>query len=142
MGVFRLFFIVFVLLCSVSPSFAEENSIEVTNAWSRATTKGAHAGVIYLTLKNTGTEADSLLSAQSNIAKNVMLHTTIMEGDIAKMRHVEKLLLPVNETIVMEPGGLHIMLMGLTQALEKEQTVPLTLTFENADNVTVDVTVK
>ena len=56
-----------------------------------------------------------------------------------RMRHVRSIPVPANGTVTLQPGGHHIMMMGLTKKLKKGEIFPLTLTFENAGKVTVDV---
>jgi len=64
-----------------------------------------------------------------------------MEGDVMKMREVEAIELPAGKTVELKPGGLHIMLMGLKAPLKAGSSVPLTLKFEKAGEVSVKLTV-
>jgi hypothetical protein len=68
-----------------------------------------------------------------------MLHTHIVENSIAQMRPVDGIEVAAGATAELKPGGLHIMLMGLHQPLRKSDVFPLTLTFEHAGKVAVQV---
>jgi copper(I)-binding protein len=90
-----------------------------------------------MVLRNTGTAPDRLLSAATPAARVVELHTHIREGDVMRMRPVADIPVPPGETVRLQPGGLHVMLIGLTRPLERGQQIPLTLRFERGGEVTV-----
>jgi copper(I)-binding protein len=69
------------------------------------------------------------------------LHTHIKDGEVMRMRQVEDIPVKAGETVVLQPGGLHVMFMGLHEGLKEGQTFPLTLTFEKAGPVETTVTV-
>ena len=75
-------------------------------------------------------------------ARVVELHTHIREGDVMRMRPVADIPLPSGQTVHLRPGGLHIMLIGLTEPLRQGATVPLTLRFERAGEVQVTLGVE
>lgn len=114
--------------------------ITIEQPFARATP--AKVGGVFLTLKNSGSAADKLLKAASPVAGNVELHTHIKDGDAMRMRAVENIPVPANGQTALEPGGYHIMLIGLKQALKEGGSFPLTLTFEKAGSVTVTVPVQ
>ena len=123
------------------PALAGE--IEVRDAYARAASPAAKAGAIFMTLANTGTQDDRLLAVASDVAQKVELHTHVQSGDgIMKMTAIEGGIdLPAGATHALERGGDHVMLMGLTRSLAQDDTVTLTLTFEHAGEITVDVPV-
>ncbi|WP_293779962.1 copper chaperone PCu(A)C [uncultured Oxalicibacterium sp.] len=107
--------------------------IVVDQGYARATVPGQTSGGAYLTLENKGKHADALLSAQSSTAQSVELHTMKMEGDVMRMREVNRIDLAAGEKVSMAPSkGYHIMLMGLKAPLKAGDKVPLTLQFEKA----------
>jgi copper(I)-binding protein len=116
--------------------------IKVTSAWARASAKMARAGAAYVTLENAGGTPDTLLSASAPVADKVELHTHIKDGDIMKMREVESIEVGPHAKVALKPGGLHVMLIGLKKPLEKGSRFPLTLDFEKAGKMTVEVTVE
>lgn len=116
-------------------------TIRIVDPWARATAGMATVGAAYMTLENTGSTADRLVAAESPAATTVELHTHIVEGDIMRMREVEQIDLPAGESIELQPGGFHIMLIGLAGPLEMGKSFPLTLTFAEAGTTTVEVAV-
>jgi periplasmic copper chaperone A len=107
---------------------------------SRATVPGQPSGVAYLGIENKGKTADKLIAVSSPIAKSAEIHTMSMEGNVMKMREVQGIDIAPGAKVAMQPGdGYHIMLMGLTKALKKDDKFPLTLTFEKAGKVKVEV---
>jgi copper(I)-binding protein len=96
-------------------------------------------GAAFMTLRNRGGQADRLVSASVPIARTVELHTHIRDGDVMRMRPVADIPVPAGQTVRLRPGGLHVMLIGLTEPLRQGATVPLTLRFERAGEATVQL---
>jgi copper(I)-binding protein len=118
-----------------------KGDIAIGHPWTRAA--GANAnGAGFMTLKNNGAAGDRLISAASPAARVVELHTHIREGDVMRMRPVADIPIPPGQTVHLRPGGLHIMLIGLTEPLRQGATVPLTLRFERAGEVQVTLGVE
>ena len=120
---------------------AKVGDITVEAPWARASAGKAKAGVAFMTLNNAGATDDKLIKASADVSKKAELHTHIREGDIMRMRRVEAIDVPAGGVATLEPGGDHVMLMGLREPLKEGETFPLTLTFENAGEVTVEVMV-
>jgi periplasmic copper chaperone A len=116
-------------------------AIRITGPWARASAGMATVGAAYMTLANTGDAADRLVEASSPVATKTELHTHIVEGDIMRMREIDSIDLPPGETVELQPGGHHVMLIGLNAPLQMGETFPLTLTFAEAGTTTVDVAV-
>lgn len=116
--------------------------IAIAGAFTRATLPNAPVAGGFLTITNHGAAPDRLVAASASIAKETQIHEMAMEGDVMKMRQlVEGIAIAPGETITLAPGGLHIMFMGLNTTLVEGETVPVTLTFEAAGTVTIDMTV-
>jgi len=116
-------------------------SLEIGHPWSRAMPPGARTGVGYLTVANHGAEADRLVSASSPAADEVQIHEMAINDGIMTMRQIEDgLPIPAGGEAKLAPGGLHMMLVGVKQPFREGEMVPLTLTFEKAG--TVDVQLK
>lgn len=111
-------------------------------AWARASAGAARTGAAYLTLTNRGADADRLVAVSTPKARQAEFHTHLNENGIMRMRKVDSIDLGAGETIAFAPGGLHVMLMGLTGPLAEGETFPITLTFEHAAPLTVEVTVQ
>lgn len=117
--------------------------IDVTAPWARASAGGmAKAGAAFLTIKNAGAADDRLVGAKADVSGKVELHTHIKEGDLMKMRQVHAIDVPAGKTVALQPGGLHVMFMGLKAPFKEGDHFPLTLVFEKAGDVTVDVAVE
>lgn len=100
---------------------------------------GPNAG-LYFTVESYGTE-DALLSASTDVAGTVELHETVMGDDgTMGMRPVTSYSLPATGELVLEPGGLHIMLMDVDR-LEAGTTIEVTLTWEKAGEVPITANV-
>ena len=127
------------LCLPVAGANAGEGQLEVTGAWSRATVGSSAPGVVYLTIENHSPQADRLLSLSTPIARHASLHQTIREGGMMHMRSVEQLEIPPGSSVSFEPGGLHVMLMGLRSSIEAGDHFPLTIRFEKRGAVEVDV---
>ena len=124
----------FATLVAALLSFPALAQVTVTEAWVRGTVAGQKATGAYMQLKST---ADAtLVGAASPAAKVVEIHEMKMDGNVMKMRAVDKLALPAGKTIELRPGGYHVMLMDLAQPLNDGDTVPLTLTVEGKDGKT------
>jgi copper(I)-binding protein len=107
--------------------------IVVEQAWARVTPGGAKTGAIYLTLHNKSANDDLLLAVDSAAAQTTALHESKVEGDIAKMVPVPGgLNLPSHSEVVMQPGGMHIMMTGLSGALVPGSVLPVQMIFRDA----------
>jgi copper(I)-binding protein len=115
-------------------------ALRLETPWTRAAGRGQQ-GAGYLTIRNSGA-ADRLLAASSPAAQRMELHTHLRDGDVMRMRPVADIPIPAQGVVTLQPGGLHLMLIGLTQALELGQRVPVTLRFERAGEVTVELSVQ
>jgi copper(I)-binding protein len=115
-------------------------AIDIGHPWARPTAAGQPTGGGYLKLANGG-PADKLLSASSDVAAAVELHSMSLDGNVMRMRQVDAIDLPAGQTVELKPGGLHLMLVGLKAPLKEGASFPLKLRFEKAGEVTVDVKV-
>lgn len=121
---------------------AKAGGIAVSQPWARATAPGAPAGAAYLTVTNSGSQPDRLVAASTPVATMAELHTHIHDNGVMRMRPVDAIDVPAGGTVALKPGGLHVMLMGLTRPLAQGSTFDVTLTFEKAGKVTVPVAVQ
>lgn len=113
----------------------------VERAWARATAPGATMGAAYLVIDNRDRRSDRLLSVTTPRAESAQVHATIRELDQVRMRRVDPLHVAAGARLVLEPGGTHVMLMGLRGPLLPGEKLPLTLRFENGGEVTVQANV-
>lgn len=115
--------------------------ISVKDPWARASIGTSRPGAAFVGIRNAGAEADRLTGVESPVAGHADLHRTSMVDGVMKMEPSGPVAVPAGGMVMMEPGGYHIMLMKLKTPLEEGTTFPLTLTFERAGAVTVEVSV-
>lgn len=129
----------FVALFLASAAFAHETKVgdfQIIHAAIPAPMGMAKSAAGYMAISNEGATDDILIGVEVSFAAKAMLHTTEFSTDgVARMMHVPALEIPAQDTVVLEPGGYHIMLMGLTQPLNVGDMLPATLIFEKAGRV-------
>ncbi|WP_395691947.1 copper chaperone PCu(A)C [Piscinibacter sp.] len=103
----------------------------VKDSWVRGTVEPQKATGAFMQI--TSPQGGKLVGAQSPVAGVTEVHEMAMEGNVMKMRAVSALELPAGKAVELKPGGYHVMLMDLKQALKAGETVPLTLTVEGKD---------
>ena len=129
-----------VALSTLSAQALAQAAPKVEAAWARPTVDGQAAGGGFLKITG-GASADRLLSVSAGVSKTTELHTMEMDGNVMRMRPIEALDIPAGATVELKPGGRHVMFMGLAQPLKVGTSFPLTLRFEKAGEVKVDVQV-
>ena len=128
---------VMVLGLIASSAFAQ---VRIDDAWARATAPGAKVGAGYM--KISSTVADRLVGAASPAAARVELHVNEKKGDVLRMREVKAYDIPVGGVFELSPGGAHLMLVDLKAPLKQGTRVPLTLRFEKAGEMKVELEVR
>lgn len=130
-------------VAAAGPVLAQGASIQIEQPWARATPAGAMSGAVYMTINNKSNDADRLTGAASDVAKASQIHEMKVVGGVMKMREISGgLAVPANGSVVLKPGGYHVMLIDLKKPLKAGETVQLTLTFEKAGKVEVSAPVK
>ena len=123
-----------------SATGAAANELSVSSAFARASaTPVAKSAVAYVSIRNAGSQADRLIAISTPSARSAELHTTIMAGGIMKMEPAGVVELPAGSQLEMQPGGLHIMIMGLAAPLKQGESIEMTLGFEKAGDMKVTV---
>ena len=113
--------------------------LSIHGAWSRELPPVAPNGAAYFHVRNGGSDAVRIVSVSSPVADRAELHAHESDGGVMKMRHVHEVEVPAGEAISLEPGGLHVMLIGLKQPLVDGESFPLTVEFDNAGTIEVTV---
>ncbi len=123
------------------PAWASD--IMVKDAYARSATPASKTGAAFFEIVNHGDTDDRLVSVASDVAPRVELHTHKDMGDgVMKMMEVEEgFVIPAGGMHVLARGGDHVMFMGLPKGLADGETVSVTLTFEHAGDITVDIPV-
>lgn len=118
------------LSLALASAAAQAQSVEVKDAWARASVQGQKASGAFM--KITARDGAQLVGVTTPVAGVAEVHEMKMEGDVMKMRAVSSLDLPAGKTVELKPGGYHLMLMDLKTPLVKDSSVPLTLVFKDA----------
>jgi copper(I)-binding protein len=118
------------------------HSLKIDHPFARATPPGARSGGVFLTIENTGTAADRLLSVSSPMAGVAELHEMRIDGGVMRMRAIPAMEVKPGDRLELKPGGDHAMLTELKQPLRVGDRFPLVLAFEKAGSVEVSVWVE
>ena len=123
-----------------APALAQDLTID--SPWARANPPVVPNSAAYMTIQNSSQQPDRLLEVRGEVAGSVELHNHLNENGVMKMRPVEAIDIPADGTAVLAPGGFHVMLIGLKAPLTAGDQFPLTLRFEKAGEMSVQVTVR
>lgn len=120
-----------------------ETSVMVTDAYARVSTPMSKSGAAFLVIENHSDTDDRLIKAASNVADRVELHTHKADGNgVMQMLEVkEGFTVPAHGMHALKRGGDHVMFLGLRQPLKDGDMVEVTLTFEKAGEITVEIPV-
>lgn len=133
-------------LLMLSTAFGHDYKIAdlvIKHPVARATPANAPVSAGYMKITNNGSQADRLISATVNFAGKVEIHEMSVQNDVMKMRELsEGLEIPAGETVVLKPGGFHMMFMKLENQLVEDEKYPATLIFEKAGSVDVTLNVE
>lgn len=115
----------------------------VSGAWARAAASsgGSGSSAVYLVLHNQSTADDVLTGAHTEVA-TAEVHRSSMDGGVMRMAPAGPVTVPARGSVTLEPGGLHVMLLGLKRDLMEGTTIPLTLELKQAGAVALDVPVR
>lgn len=134
------------LLAFSLPALAHDyriGALKIDHPWSRATPGGAKVAGGFLRITNTGTEADRLIGGSAEIAKIFEVHEMKMEGNVMKMRALEKgLEIKPGETVELKPGGYHVMFIDITAPFKEGEKIKGQLVFEKAGKIDVDFNIE
>ena len=142
---YKVLFLLFFMAGTALPAGATEpaatlGGLHVMQPWARASIGAGKTGVVYLSLGNHG-PADRLIAVETPVAGKAALHGHTEQDGVMKMRRVAAVEVPAGGHAELAPGGLHVMLMGLEAPLAEGTRFPLTLVFEKAGRIEVQVPV-
>ena len=120
---------------------AQESDLAVESGWVRAMPPGQPVTAAFMVLVNQGDRERRLESMSSPLAGRVELHRTVQQGDRMRMEAVADLVIAPGESVTLEPGGLHLMLMDLRRPLKVGESVVLQLTLDGGEQATVSLPV-
>ncbi len=134
-----LVFVLSIVLLLSSCAGPATQGVEVHDAWARPAAQGGN-GAVYLTIRSS--KADELVGVVADIAEATEMHESLMSGDVMEMHQLQSVPLQAGEEVTFEPGGLHIMLIGLKQDLKTGNEFEITLQFKNQAEVKVTIPVQ
>jgi periplasmic copper chaperone A len=115
----------------------------ITQAWSRATPRGAKIAGGYLTIENKGTAADRLIGGSAEVSDKIQVHEMAVNNGVMTMRPLDQgLVIEPGKIVKLAPGGYHLMLVDLKGPLKQGDKVPVTLEFEKAGKVKLSLDVQ
>jgi copper(I)-binding protein len=118
-------------------------TLAIEHPWAPESIGPAPTGAAYMTVVNGGNEADRLVAASTPRAQRVELHSNQIDDGIIKMRAVKAIEVAPGSPVVLQPAGaLHIMLIGVKEPLKEGTRFPMTLTFEKAGSIEVEIQVQ
>ncbi len=127
----RIFCLLFAMVLTGG---VQAQTVEVKNPWARATVQGQKATGAFMQI--TAPAATTLIGVSTPVAGVAEIHEMKMDGDVMRMRPLPKgLELPAGKAVQLKPGGYHLMLMDLKLPLQKDTTIPLTLTLRDSKGV-------
>ena len=126
-------------LALLLPTAPLSEEVAVTDPWARASITASRPAAAYMTIESpTG---DRLIGITTPVAEDVVIHAVREEDGINRMVHLPALDIPAGEPVTLAPGGMHAMLMGLDAKLVNGESFPMTLRFEKAPDITLEVPV-
>ena len=121
-------------------AWAEEPTVIVEDAWSRASIGMNRPGAAYMTIRNLGAETETLVGIRTDLAMMPEIHLSATnEQGVSTMTPMGDIEIAPDETVALEPGELHVMLMRLSRPMIEGETFALTLVFVDGDEATVEV---
>lgn len=119
---------------------AEEPTVIVEDAWSRASIGMNRPGAAYMTIRNVGDDTETLIGLRTDLAMMPEIHlSSTNDQGVSTMTPMGDIEIAPNEALALEPGGLHVMLMRLSRPMAEGETFALTLVFADGDEATVEV---
>ena len=132
-------------IAAASGALAHEyqlRTLRIDHPFARATPPGARSGGVFLSVENKGDRTDRLLTVSTPVAGTAELHQMVMDAGVMRMRAVGGLDVKPGDRLVLKPGAYHVMLTDLKRPLHAGETFPLTLGFEKAGSIEVNVEVE
>ena len=127
--------------CLAVPAMAGEPNLTIDDPYARSSSPAARAGAAFMTITNTSGADDRLVAVTTDAAQRAELHTHLEDANgVMRMIEVEDgFAVPAGGAAMLARGGDHVMLMGLTRPFVHGETITLTLVFEQAGEITVEV---
>jgi periplasmic copper chaperone A len=139
----RIAVLILGMLCSAAVvAGTAADAVTVSDPYVRAMPPGQPNSLAFMGITNGSDQDFTLVGAEGSVSKVLELHTHIMSDGMMQMKRIDKIDLPAGKTVMLESGGLHVMLIGLNQDLNPGDTVSLTLVFNDGSKKQLDVPVR
>lgn len=140
LAVLIAFFSIFASKIATAAPIAD--SIKVEDAYVRLVPSVSKTTAAFMTLTNQSEMESALIRAEGDTAESIELHAHIHDQGVMRMRRIDEIKLPANSSVKLEPGGLHIMFIGLKAPLAADQMVKLTLVFSDESKKELELPVQ
>jgi copper(I)-binding protein len=127
---------------SVTAHEYHAGELHIEHPWSREMPPVAPTAAVYFVVHNKSAQADRLLGAQTAVAGSAELHEHVHADGLMKMQQVQAVVIPAGGEVRFAPMAYHVMLFGLQRQMQDGERFPLTLTFEKAGALEVEVAVQ
>jgi periplasmic copper chaperone A len=117
-------------------------TLEIDHPWARSTPPVARNGAVYFEIRNAGSVSERLIAVSTPVAESADIHRTERDGDILRMRELVTVEIKPNDSVLFRPGGFHVMLNGLKAPLKAGTEIPLTLQFDKAGAIEIEVRIE
>ena len=117
------------------------DQVSVQNPYVRLAPPNAPATGAFMVIKNNGDKDVKVLKADNPVSRVTELHTHLNEGGVMKMRPVPAIEVKAKGEAVLQPGGLHVMMIDLKAPMKEGDVVPITLTFDDGSSKQIDAKV-
>ncbi len=127
---------------SASAHEYQAGELHIEHPWSREMPPVAPTAAVYFVVHNKSAQADRLLGAQTTVAGRAEFHEHVHADGLMKMQQVQAVDIPPGGEVRFAPMAYHVMLFGLQRQMQDGERFPLTLTFEKAGTLELEVTVQ
>ena len=138
----RTLFRALFLHCLLTLPAMAAGQMVASNPWIREAPPGVSMWAGFVSLKNTSEKPVALVRASSPAFHMVEMHRSVVENGVVRMREQERIVIPAGQTVALKPGGYHLMLMHARQPIRAGVSVPITLSFDNGQNLRLTFPVK
>lgn len=125
----------FMLSAALAAVFVFGADIDVNDAFVKATMPNAQNSAAFMSITNNTDQNISLISASNSVSKFTELHAHVSENGMKKMIQIPQIDIPAKSSAQLKPGGLHIMMIGLSKAINPGDKVDITLNFSNGKSI-------
>ena len=120
----------------------KKNTIEIEHPYIIKPFSGAKSAAAYLIIRNHDDEEFNLLQVTTTIGRAMLHETTTTDEGVVKMEHLVRVNIPEGDELIMQPGGIHVMIMGISRPLIVGEKIPAKLNFSNDLEMDIEFTVQ